>query len=371
MKNEFKLNFRGREIIIESGEYAKQANGAILVRYGDTVILSCAVMSNNVSTADFFPLTVLYQEKLYSVGKIPGGFIKREGRPTDEATLAARLIDRPIRPMFADGFRNEVQVINTVLSVDPDNSPEMAAMLGSSLALGISNIPFDGPIAGVRVGKIGKDFIINPTVEETEASELILTLAGTHDDICMIEAGSHEVSEDTMLKAIEFGQKAIAELCEFESKIIDKIGKEKVTVDLKEIDADLTKIVEDYARDNLKAALTSKKDKQEKNDDIDAVKIQTVGHFSEIYADNLELPNIIRDVKTILDNLEAEIVRDMIVIDHIRPDGRKLDEIRPLSAGVDILPRTHGSAVFTRGQTQALATTTLGALGEHQILDGL
>lgn len=371
MKNEFKLNFGGREFIVETGEYAKQANGAVLVRYGDTVVLSCAVMSNNVSTADFFPLTVLYQEKLYSVGKIPGGFIKREGRPTDEATLAARLIDRPIRPMFADGFRNEVQVINTVLSVDPDNSPEMAAMLGSSLALGISNIPFDGPIAGVRVGKIGKEFIINPTVEETESSELLLTLAGTHDDICMIEAGAKEVSEDTMLKAIEFGQKAIAVLCEFESKIIDKIGKEKVTVDLKELDKDLVKIVKEYAKDDLKEAISSKKDKADKNADIDAVKIQAVGHFSEIYAENIDLANIIKDVKTILDELEAEIVRDMIVLDHVRPDGRKLDEIRPLSASVDILPRTHGSAVFTRGQTQALATTTLGALGEHQILDGL
>ena len=371
MKNEFKLNFGGREFIVETGEYAKQANGAVLVRYGDTVVLSCAVMSNNVSTADFFPLTVLYQEKLYSVGKIPGGFIKREGRPTDEATLAARLIDRPIRPMFADGFRNEVQVVNTVLSVDPDNSPEMAAMLGSSLALGISNIPFDGPIAGVRVGKIGKEFIINPTVEETESSELLLTLAGTHDDICMIEAGAKEVSEDTMLKAIEFGQKAIAVLCEFESKIIDKIGKEKVTVDLKELDKDLVKIVKEYAKDNLKEAISSKKDKADKNADIDAVKIQAVGHFSEIYAENIDLANIIKDVKTILDELEAEIVRDMIVLDHVRPDGRKLDEIRPLSASVDILPRTHGSAVFTRGQTQALATTTLGALGEHQILDGL
>ena len=371
MKNEFKLNFRGKTLIVEAGELAKQANGAVLVRYGDTVVLSCAVMSNNVSSADFFPLTVLYQEKLYSVGKIPGGFIKREGRPTDEATLAARLIDRPIRPMFADGFRNEVQVINTVLSVDPDYSPEMAAMFGSSLAIGISNIPFDGPIAGVRVGKIGKDFIINPTVEETEQSELLLTLAGTKTDICMIEAGAKEVSESVMLKAIEFGQQAIAELCEFEEKIIEKIGVEKVSVDLAEIDKELVEIVKDYARKPMTEALTSKKDKLEKYADIEMVKENTVGHFSEVYADKEDLSDILKSVKTITGDLEAEIVRDMIVLDHVRPDGRQLDEIRPLSASIDLLPRTHGSALFTRGQTQALSTTTLGALGEHQILDGL
>ena len=371
MKREFKLKFRGREFIIENGEYAKQANGAVLVRYGDTVVLSCVVMSNNVSTADFFPLTVLYQEKLYSVGKIPGGFIKREGRPTDEATLAARLIDRPLRPMFAEGFRNEVQVVNTILSVDPDNSPEMAAMLGSSLALSISNIPFDGPIAGVRVGKIGKDFIINPTVEETDKSELLLTLAGTHDDICMIEAGAKEVSEDVMLKAIEFGQKAIAELCEFQSDIVSEIGQEKVSVDLKEIDKDLIEVVKEYTTDMLKEAICSDKDKLEKYEDIDNVKTQVIGHFTEVYAANENLLDILKDIKTILNDLEAEIVRDLIVLEHTRPDGRALNEIRPLSAEIDVLPRTHGSAVFTRGQTQALATTTLGALGEHQILDGL
>ena len=370
-KKEFRLNFRGRELVVETGELAKQADGAVLVRYGDTVILSCAVMSNNVSTADFFPLTVLYQEKLYSVGKIPGGFIKREGRPTDEATLAARLIDRPIRPMFAEGFRNEVQVVNTVLSVDPDNSPEMAAMFGASLALGISNIPFDGPIAGVRVGKIGKEYIINPTVEQAEQSELMLTLAGTKDDICMIEAGAHEVSEEIMIKAIEFGQKAISELCEFEEKIIKKVGVEKVEVDLAEIDADLTKIVKEYAKDDLFAALTSDKEKNEKEAEVESVKASVVGHFTEVYAEKEDLASTLKDVKTIVDELEAELVRDMIVIDHIRPDGRALDEIRPLSASIDLLPRTHGSALFTRGQTQALSTTTLGALGEHQILDGL
>lgn len=371
MKREFKLDFRGREVTIETGELAKQANGAVLVRYGDTVVLSVSVMSSNVSTADFFPLTVLYQEKLYSVGKIPGGFIKREGRPTEEATLASRLIDRPIRPMFQDGFRNEVQVINTVLSVDPDNSPEMTAMLGASLALCISDIPFDGPIAGVRVGKIGKNYIINPTVEETEESELLLTVAGTKSDICMIEAGAKEVDEKTMIKAIAEGQKAIRELCEFQEKIIEEVGRPKVTVDLVAIDAELTEMVKTYTHDSLLAVLKEKSEHTKKNADIENVKVQAIGHFSEIYAEREDLVDVLKSVRTIVDDLEAELVRDLIVEEHIRPDGRALDEIRPLSASIDLLPRTHGSALFTRGQTQALATTTLGAMGEHQILDGL
>ncbi len=371
MKREFKLDFRGREVTIETGELAKQANGAVLVRYGDTVVLSVSVMSSNVSTADFFPLTVLYQEKLYSVGKIPGGFIKREGRPTEEATLASRLIDRPIRPMFQDGFRNEVQVINTVLSVDPDNSPEMTAMLGASLALCISDIPFDGPIAGVRVGKIGKNYIINPTVEETEESELLLTVAGTKSDICMIEAGAKEVDEKTMIKAIAEGQKAIRELCEFQEKIIEEVGRPKVTVDLVAIDTELTEMVKTYTHDSLLAVLKEKSEHTKKNADIENVKVQAIGHFSEIYAEREDLADVLKSVRTIVDELEAELVRDLIVEEHIRPDGRALDEIRPLSASIDLLPRTHGSALFTRGQTQALATTTLGAMGEHQILDGL
>lgn len=371
MKKEFKLDFRGRTITVETGELAKQANGAVLVRYGDTVVLSCAVMSSNVSTADFFPLTVLYQEKLYSVGKIPGGFIKREGRPTEEATLASRLIDRPIRPMFADGFRNEVQVINTVLSVDPDNSPEMTAMLGASLALGISDIPFDGPIAGVRVGKIGKNYVINPTVDEAEESELLLTVAGTSTDICMIEAGAKEVDEKTMIKAIAEGKKAIAELCKFEKEIIDSVGRPKVTVDLVAVDKELTEMVKSYAHDDMLNILKSGLSKDERESAIENLKVQTIGHFSEVYAESDALQDVLKDTRTLVDDLEGELVRDLIVDEHIRPDGRKLDEIRPLSASIDILPRTHGSGLFTRGQTQALATTTLGAMGEHQILDGL
>ena len=369
-KNVFEMDFFGRKIVVENGELAKQSNGAVLVRYGDTVILTAAVMSNNVSTADFFPLTVVYNEKLYSVGKIPGGFIKREGRPSENATLAARLIDRPIRPMFDENFRNEVQVINTVLSVDPDNSPEMTALLGSSLALGISNIPFDGPVAGVQVGKIGKKFIINPTSEEMEETELTLTVAGTETDICMIEAGAHEVSEDVMLDALEFGQKAIKKLCQFQKKIIKAIGVKKTEVELAQIDPELDKAVRDYSTKDMLEAIQIK-DKLEKYARIDEVKEEGIEHFTEIYQDDEELENILKNVKKIEDMLEADEVRRLITEEHIRPDGRKMDEIRPLSARIDLLPRTHGSALFTRGQTQALSTTTLGAIGEHQILDGL
>ncbi len=368
-KRIYELDFLGRKLIIENGELAKQSNGAVLVRYGDTVILSTAVMSNNVSTADFFPLTVVYNEKLYSVGKIPGGFIKRE-RPSENATLAARLIDRPIRPMFDENFRNEVQVINTVLSVDPDNSPEMTALFGSSLALGISNIPFDGPVAGVIVGKIGKKFIINPTSDEIENCELTLTVAGTENDICMIEAGAKQVSEEIMLDALEFGQKAIKKLCKFQKKIIKEIGVEKKEVELASIDPELEKAVNDYATSDMLEAIQIK-DKLEKYARIDEVKDNTVEHFNEIYAEEENLEDILKTVRKITDMIEANEVRRLITEEHIRPDGRKMDEIRPLSASIDLLPRTHGSALFTRGQTQALSTTTLGAIGEHQILDGL
>ena len=369
-KNIFELNFEGRKLIVENGELAKQSNGSVLVRYGDTVILTAAVMSNNVSTADFFPLTVVYNEKLYSVGKIPGGFIKREGRPSENATLAARLIDRPIRPMFDENFRNEVQVINTVLSVDPDNSPEMTALFGSSLALGISNIPFDGPVAGVVVGKIGKKFIINPTAEEMEQSELTLTVAGTENDICMIEAGAHEVSESVMLDALEFGQKAIKKLCKFQKKIIKEIGLEKCEVELAQIDPDLESAVREYSTNDMLEAIQIK-DKLEKYARIDEVKEEAVNHFAEVYQEDEEVESILKTVKKITDMIEADEVRRLITDEKIRPDGRKMDEIRPLSADIDLLPRTHGSALFTRGQTQALSTTTLGAIGEHQILDGL
>jgi len=370
MKKEFTLDFFGRKIVVETGWLAKQANASVLVRFNDTVVLSAVVMGKTVVTQDFFPLQVLYQEKLYSVGKIPGGFIKREGRPTDEATLAARIIDRPLRPMFDENLRNEIQVINTVLSVDQDNSPVMAALFGSSLSLGISEIPFDGPVAGVVVGKIGKEFIINPSVEELEQSKLNLTVAGTKEAICMVEAGAFECSEKEMLDAILFGHEAIKQLCELEETIIREIGKEKVELDKAELDQDLVSLVSNYAHDKMLEAIQIK-DKLESVKKVEEVKQETIGYFTNMYLDDESLNDKLKQIGKILNNLEGDVVRSLITESHIRPDGRSMDEIRALDAMIDLLPRTHGSAVFTRGQTQSLATTTLGAIGEHQILDGL
>ena len=370
MKKIFKMDFLGRELIVETGELAKQTNGAVLVRYGDTVVLSTVVMGKNTVSQDFFPLQVLYQEKLYSVGKIPGGFIKREGRPSDEATLAARIIDRPIRPMFDENLRNEIQVVNTVLSVDQDNTPVMTALLGSSLALGISDIPFDGPVSGVVVGKIGKKLIINPTAEELEQSTLNLTVAGTKEAICMVEAGASQLTEKEMLDAIMFGHEQIIELCEFQEKIISEVGKEKVELVLAEIDKDVQTDVEEFATKKMLEAIQIK-DKLEKYARIDEVKQETLENFAEVYAEKENVEELLKQVKKVVDNIEGAEVRRLITDKKIRPDGRKMDEIRHLDAFIDLLPRTHGSAVFTRGETQSLATTTLGALGEHQILDGL
>ena len=369
-KEIFKLNFRGKEITVENGQLAKQADGAVLVRYGDTQVLAASVMSKNASTADFFPLTINYLEKLYSVGKIPGGFIKREGRPTEQATLASRLIDRPIRPLFAEGFRNEVQVVAMPLSVDQDSTVEMTALFASSLALMISDIPFDGPVAGVVVGRINGNFVINPSASELENSDIILSVAGTKDAINMVESGSKEVSEEDMVDALMFGHEAIKELCLFEEEITKKIGKEKIAVELKTLDKELVSEVEEFAREKMLNAIQIK-DKLEKYAAIDKVKEDTVLEFSNRYEGNEEVEAILKDVKTITDNIEANEVRRLITEEHIRPDGRQMDEIRDLSAEVDLLARTHGSALFTRGQTQVLSITTLGALGEHQILDGL
>lgn len=371
MKNEFNLDFLGRKFTIETGMLAKQTNGSVLVRYGDTVVLSVCVMGKTPVSQDFFPLQVLYQEKLYSVGKIPGGFIKREGRPTDAATLAARLIDRPIRPMFDENLRNEIQVVNTVLSVDQDNSPEMAAMLGSSLCLGISDIPFDGPVAGVIVGMDDEgNFIINPTTKEAENSPLNLTVAGTKDAICMVESSSKEVSEKVMLDALMFAHDNIKTLCEFQDNIIKEVGQEKVVLEPAVIDKEVLKDVKDYAtKDMIKAILIKKK--LEKYAAIDEVKANTIAHFQEIYEGREDFDKLIKDVIRTVDQIEADEVRNLIIDKHIRPDGRKMDEIRPLYSEVDILPRTHGSGLFSRGETQVLATTTLGPLSDHQILDGL
>lgn len=372
-KKVFELDFRGRKLVIEQGEYAKQADGAVLVRYGDTVILSTAVVSDNANIlSDFFPLMVLYQEKLYSVGKIPGGFIKREGRPTDAATLAARMIDRPMRPMFPEDFRNEVQVVNTVLSVDTDNSPELAAMFGSSLATSISQIPFDGPIAGVKVGRVNGEFIINPTPDELEKSDIDLTVAGTTEAINMVEAGSKEVSEEDMLEALMFGHEAVKELCEFQKTIIKEIGLPKMEYEKLDITDKLREEVKNLAADKLDSAMRIK-EKLAKYEAIDNVKKEVVSKYEEENSDldKDELNILLTKVKLVLESIEYDIFRSITVNEKTRADGRAMNEIRPLSGEIDILPRTHGSAVFTRGETQALAVTTLGALNEYQALDGI
>ena len=374
MKKIFEKEFRGRKIVVEHGELAKQAHGAVLVRYGDTVVLSTVVVSKTANIlSDFFPLMVLYQEKLYSVGKIPGGFIKREGRPTDAATLAARMIDRPMRPMFPENFRNEVQVVNTVLSVDTDNSPELTAMFGSSLATCISKIPFDGPIAGVKVGRIDGEFIINPTPDELEKSDLDLTVAGTKYAINMVEAGAKEVSEKDMLEALMFGHEAVKELCEFQEEIIKEIGEEKMEYEHIELDDELVNEITNLASEKLDKAMRIR-EKLEKYAAIDDVKEEVVTKYEEENKDKLdseELTLLLTKVKLILENIEYDIFRNITVNEKTRSDGRGMTEIRPLSTAIDLLPRTHGSALFTRGETQALAVTTLGALNENQILDGL
>ena len=373
MKKTFELDFRGRKLVVETGELAKQASGAVLVRYGDTVVLSTVVVSKTANVlSDFFPLMVLYQEKLYSVGKIPGGFIKRESRPTDAATLAARMIDRPMRPMFPEDFKNEVQIVNTILSVDPDNSPEMAAMFGSSLATSISKIPFDGPIAGVKVGRVNGEFVINPTVEQAELSDIELTVAGTIDAINMVEAGSKEVSEDDMLEALMFGHEAIKELCAFQKEIMAEVGQEKMEYEVLEITDEVRKGVTEYCAKKLDEALRIK-DKLTKYNAIDTLKEEVVAKYEEENSDldAEELKKLLTSVKLVFGEIEYEIFRTIVVKEKQRADGRAMTEIRPISTDIDLLPRTHGSALFTRGETQSLSVTTLGALGEHQILDGL
>ena len=371
MKKIFELDFRGRKLIVENGELAKQAHGSVLIRYGDTVVLSTVVMSKNVNLlADFFPLTVLYNEKLYSVGKIPGGFIKREGRPTENATLAARMIDRPMRPLFPEDFKNEVQIVNTVLSVDQDNSPEITALFGSSLATCISQVPFNGPVAGVKVGRVDGKFVINPTVEETEKSDIDLTVSGTKEAINMVEAGAKEVSEEDMLEALMFGHEAIKELIEFQEKIIEEIGGEKYDYPKLEISLELTNEVTDLIKDDIDASLRIK-DKLEKYAKLDEIKENLLEKYTDESLKEEELKELLTKVANIFENVKYEVFRNIVVKEKIRADGRKMTEIRPLSTAIDILPRTHGSALFTRGETQSLSVTTLGALGEHQILDGL
>ena len=373
-KKVFKLDFYGREIIVEHGQVAKQADGAVLVRYGDTVVLSTAVVSKTANLlSDFFPLMVLYQEKLYSVGKIPGGFIKREGRPSENATLAARMIDRPMRPLFPEGFKNEVQIISTVLSVDQECSPELTAMLASSLAVSISKIPFNGPIAGVKVGRVNGEFIINPTPEELEKSELDLTVAGTKDAINMVESSAKEVPEDIMLEALMFGHDAVKKLIAFEEEIIAEIGEEKMEYETLVVEEEMKQQITELISKKMDKALRIK-DKLEKYAAIDAIKEEVEELYKNKYEDKVkdeELKEILVKANMVVSDIEYNLFRSIVVKEHIRSDGRKMDEIRPLSTDIDLLPRTHGSALFTRGETQALSVTTLGALGEHQILDGL
>ena len=370
MKKVFKLDFRGRELVVEIGEMAKQASSSCLVRYGDTVVLTAVVNKKEPSTGDFFPLMVLYQEKQYSVGKIPGGFIKREGRPTENATLAARLIDRPIRPLFPEGFKNEVQIVNEVLSVDTDNSPEMAALFGSSLALSISDLPFMGPVASVVVGRINGEFIINPTPEEQEESDIYLTVAGTKEAINMVESSAQEVSEEDMLEALMFGHEAIKELIDFEEKIVEEVGVPKKDYPIIKVDEEINGKVRDLITVRMVNAIQIP-EKLERQERIDELKEEVRETFKELYKDSADIDSVINQVNEVLETIEYEEIRRLITDEKIRPDGRRVDEIRPLSSQVDILPRTHGSAMFTRGQTQVLSVTTLGSLNEYQILDGL
>lgn len=371
-KQEFHLDFCGRGITVETGEIAKQADGAVIIRYGDTVTLSTACASNQAKEGiDFFPLTVSFEEKLYSVGKIPGGFLRREGRPSEHATLTARMIDRPIRPLFAEGFRNEVQVVNTVLSVDQDASPEMAAMFGASLALCISDIPFNGPIAGCKVGRINGELVANPTVTQMEESDIDLTVAGTAQALNMVEAGAKEVSEEDMLAALMFGHEQIKKLCAFQEEIVAACGKEKREIELYAVDETIDREVRSNFEAQIRAAV-SIKEKLERYGKIDDLTDEAAEMIAnKEYASEKEQNNAVKQAREICRSIEADEVRRLIIEDKVRPDGRQIDEIRPLNSQVDLLPRVHGSALFTRGETQVLSTTTLGALNDNQIIDDL
>ena len=369
-KQVFDLNFRGRPLSVEVGQMAKQANGAALVRYGDTVVLASAVGKKTAGSGDFFPLTVNYQEKMYAVGKVPGGFLKREGRPSEHATLTSRLIDRPIRPMFPDGARNEVQIIATVLSVDQDYSPEMTAMFAASLALGISDIPFQGPIAGVQVGRVDGQLMINPSVSDKDQSDIDLTVAGTETAINMVESDAEEVPEADMLEALLYGHAAIQELVAFQEEIISAVGKEKFELTVAEPLADIVGQVRSLFQEPMVAAIQTQ-EKKAREEAVADVMDGARDYFDTKYAGQEDLDEIQKSVNIALHDLEKDEVRRLITKEQVRPDGRRIDEIRPLSSEVGLLPRAHGSGLFTRGQTQALSVATLAPLREHQIIDGL
>lgn len=369
-KKVYSYEWAGKPLVVEVGQLAKQANGAVMVRYGDTAVLCNATASKKPKQTDFFPLTVNYEEKMYAAGKIPGGFVKREGRPSEKAVLTSRLIDRPIRPLFPDGFRNEVQVISMVMSNDPDCSSEMAAMLGSSLALMVSDIPFDGPIAGVTIGMIDGEFIVNPTVEQLKNSTIDLTVAGTKDAINMVEAGALEVPEETMLEAIVFGHEEIKKVIAFQEQVAAECGKEKMEVQLQTINEELYEEIKAAYETEMNAAIQTH-EKHARDEAIEAVKSVVVAAYEEKLADAEDRDATLKQVNEILDKMVKDEVRRLITEDKVRPDGRKLDEIRPLSSEVGLLPRTHGSGLFTRGQTQALSICTLGSLSDVQIIDGL
>ena len=361
------MDLGGRKLILETGRLAKQANAAVTVRYGDTVVLCTVTASKEPKDLDFFPLTVNFEERLYSVGKIPGGFIKREGRPSEAAVLASRLIDRPIRPLFPDGFRNEVQIICLVLSVDQDCSPEIAAMIGTSAALSISDVPWNGPIGGVAVGRIGGKFIINPTAEQEQESDIYCVVAGTRDAVMMVEAEANEVPEDVMLEAIMFGHEELKKQIDVLDKLVEQAGKPKMEVVLHKVDEEVNEAVRAFAAERLVQAVRIP-DKQERQDAIDAINAEAVEHFTALYGEESEK---LKDVDEVLHAIVKEEVRRLITHEKIRPDGRALDEVRPISCEVGVLPRTHGSGLFTRGQTQALSICTLGAVSDEQILDGI
>ncbi|MFD1888332.1 polyribonucleotide nucleotidyltransferase [Paenibacillus wenxiniae] len=367
MEQRVEMQLGGRTLILETGRLAKQANAAVMVRYGDTAVLCTVTASSEPKDLDFFPLTVNYEEKLYAVGKIPGGFIKREGRPSEKAILASRLTDRPIRPLFPEGFRNDVQVANYVMSVEQDCEPQIAAMIGTSAALSISDVPFDGPIGGVAVGRVDGEFVINPTIAQQEVSEMYLVVAGTRDAIMMVEAEANELPEEIMLEAIMFGHSEIQNIITTIEQLTAVAGKPKMAVKLHTVDADVNTAVRAFAEARLVDALKIA-EKQARQEAIDVVNNDAVAHFQEQYA---ETPDLMDDVKEVLHDIVKEEVRRLITHDKVRPDGRKLEEIRPIDCDANLLPRTHGSGLFTRGQTQVLSICTLGALGDVQILDGI